>query len=352
MQRREFLSWCGTAGAVGLAGCTGSELQESSGDTSLVENRPKAVYYPTHVEGMQMAETTKDGAYKCALTYTFPHQFWLVTGDRKNKVKLNDNDSMHLMPVVWHQETGIVPADLNPQVRVRLDGEAVTSLSPWPMLSQPMGFHFGDNVQLPEEATYQIEVSVGEGSVNRAGRLADAGPASFTFSMEYSQARMDEIMYRNISEDKQGTKGAVSPMKMNMLPSTQLPKPSGLPGSVRGTETSGDGKFVVTTLDDATRFGGSENEAYLAVSARTPYNRYPLPLMSLSATLKRGSETIYDDILKAMIDSKLGYHYGTAVSDVKSGDQLTITIDAPPQTARHEGYETAFFEIPEITLEM
>jgi hypothetical protein len=74
--------------------------------------------------------------------------------------------------------------------------------------------------------------------------------------------------------------------------------------------------------------------------------------MSLSATPKRGSETIYDDILQAMIDSGLGYHYGTAVSDVKPGDQLTITTDAPPQTVRHEGYETAFFEVPEITLDL
>ncbi|SDY63359.1 hypothetical protein SAMN05216564_10771 [Halopenitus persicus] len=163
---------------------------------------------------------------------------------------------------------------------------------------------------------------------------------------------MDDITYRNISEEKQGTKGAVSPMKMNGLPSTQLPKPSGLPGSVRGTVTSGDGKFVVTTLDDATRFDHKENEVYLAVSARTPYNRYPLPLMSLSAIQKRSSEIIYDNILQPRIDSNLGYHYGAAVSDVESGDELTITIDALPQTARHEGYETAFFEMPEMTLKL
>jgi len=72
--------------------------------------------------------------------------------------------------------------------------------------------------------------------------------------------------------------------------------------------------------------------------------------MEVSSEDSRGSETIYDDILQAMTDSELGYHYRTAVSDVKSGDQLTITIDAPPQTARHEGYETAFFGMPEITL--
>jgi hypothetical protein len=30
---------------------------------------------------------------------------------------------------------------------------------------------------------------------------------------------------------------------------------------------------------------------------------------------------------------------------VESSDELTITVDPPPQTARHEGYETAFFEM-------
>ena len=168
--------------------------------------------------------------------------------------------------------------------------------------------------------------------------------------MDYSGSTMEEIMVNDIPEDKQGTEGAVSPMDMEMMPSTQLPKSEELPGPVHGSATSGDGRFVVTSLDDASRFGGTESETYLAVSARTPYNRYPLPLMSLSATLQRGGETVYDDILLATIDPELNYHYGAVVSDVESDDELTITVDAPPQTARHEGYEMAFFEMPDMSL--
>lgn len=75
-----------------------------------------------------------------------------------------------------------------------------------------------------------------------------------------------------------------------------------------------------------------------------------LPLMSLSATLTRNGTTIYDDILRPALDSELNYHYGTTVDSVKSDDELTITVDAPPQTARHEGYEMAFFEMPKLRL--
>ncbi|MGZ0747225.1 DUF7350 domain-containing protein [Haloparvum sp. AD34] len=352
MRRREFLGGLGATGAAGLAGCADLFETRSRGEPPVIEDRPEAVYYPTHYEGMQMAGMAKDGAYKCALTYSFPHRFWLVTGDRREKVELQERDSMHLMPVVWHEETGIVPPDVNPQVTIRRDGESVTSVSPWPMLSQPMGFHFGDNVQLPTEATYQVEIAVEDGSSRRTGSLANAGSASFEFSMEYSKSKMEEIMVTDVPKDKQGTKGAVSPMEMKMLPSTQLPKSNNLPGSVRGTGTSGDGEFVVTTLDDASRFGGKEGETYLAVSPRTPYNRYPLPLMSLSATLQRDGETVYDDILQTTIDPELNYHYGASVSEVRSGDELTVTVDAPPQTARHEGYETAFLDMPELTMEL
>lgn len=351
MHRRRFLTSVGAAVLGGVAGCTEIGLREAGpSEPPVVENRPNAVYYPTHVEGMQMAGIASDGAYKCALTYSFPHRFWLVTGDRRQKVELQPGDSMHLMPVVWHAASGIIPPDVNPQMTVRRDGSEVASLAPWPMLSQPMGFHFGDNVQLPQEATYQVAVSIGTGSARRIGSLAEAGTASFEFSIAYNRSSMEDIMVNDIPAVKQGTEGAVPLMEMKMFPSTQLPKAGSLPGTVRGSATSGDAEFVVTTLDDASRFGGSGGEMYIAVSPRTPYNRVPLPLMSLSTTLERGDESIYDGILQAGIGPDLGYHYGAVVSDVQSGDEQRITVNAPPQTARHEGYETAFFEMPPMTL--
>nr|WP_283102418.1 iron transporter [Haloplanus sp. XH21] len=308
---------------------------------------------PTHIEGMEMAGMQSNGSYKCALTYTYPHRFWLVTGSRRKKVDIKSNDSVHLMPVVWETETGIVPPDINPQVQITQDGESVAQLAPWPMLSQPMGFHFGDNVQLGGNGTYQVEVSIGSPSTRRTGSLENnQGQATFSFEFDFQQSALEEIMYRDIPSDTEGTKGAVDPMGMEMMPSTQVPTETDLPGTVRGSATSGDAKFVVTTLTDATPFGGSEDERYLAISPRTPYNRYMLPLMSLSGTLNRGDDAVYDDILQSTIDPELGYHYGAVVDSVESGDELTITVDSPPQTARHEGYETAFFEMDEMTVSL
>ena len=354
MRRRKFLAATSVIGTGSLSGCTGlfKTRSVSTNEPPLPENRPNAVYYPTHIEGMQMPGMAKRGDLKCALTYSFPHRFWLVTGQDKEKVKIQSDDSMHVMPVVWDRKTKIVPPDLNPQITITQDGEQITQLSPWPMLSQPMGFHFGDNVKLPGNGTYQAKVRVGTPSTKRTGTLADreSNQITFSFEFEFSQQKLEEVMFRDIKSKKEGTKGAVKPMDMKMIPTKQVPEKDSLPGTVRGTTTSGDAKFVVATLDDATRFGGKESETYLAVSPRTPYNRYMLPMMSLSGTLKRNNESIFDGILQSTIDSDLNYHYGAIVSDVRSGDELAITVDAPPQTARHEGYETAFVQMPETSL--
>jgi len=355
MRRRNVLRVAGGTTLASFAGCTGlfETEQRAVRSPPLLENRPNAVYIPTHVEGMEMPGMQTSGNYKCALTYSFPHRFWLVTGSRREKVSIKSNDSMHMMPLVWETETGIVPPDINPQVHVTQDGESVTQFAPWPMLSQPMGFHFGDNVQLGGEGTYQIEVNIGSPSTRRTGSLADnRGQTSFSFEFDFQQSTLEAIMFRDIPSDREGSEDAVAPMSMEMLPSTQVPPREQLPGRVRATGTSGNAKFVVTTLSDATPFGGSADETYLAVSPRTPYNRYMVPMMSLSGTLTRGSETVYDDILQSVIDPDHGYHYGAVVSGVESGDELTIHIQSPPQMARHEGYETAFIEMNDLTLSM
>lgn len=353
MHRRELLGICGSTVLGGLAGCSGllETRSRAVGEPPLPASRPDAVYVPTHVEGMKIPGIETSGAYKCALTYSFPHRFWLVTGTRREKVSVKQADSAHLMPIVWERETGIVPPDINPQVRISQNGESVTQMSPWPMLSQPMGFHFGDNVQLDGNGTYQAEVSIGAPSTRRTGALADnRGQTSFRFEFDFQQSALDEIRYRDIPTEREGSPGAVDPMDMERLPNTQVPTADALPGTVRGSATSGDARFVVTTLSDTTPFGGAENGTYLAISPRTPYNRYMLPLMSLSGTLTSGGETIYDGVLQSTIDPELNYHYGAVVPAVESGDELTITVQAPPQTARHEGYEMAFVQIEEMTL--
>jgi len=349
--RRAFLAGLGAAGAAGLAGCAGFSLESGNQEPPLVENRPDAVYMPTHTEGMEMAGMASGGGYKCALTYNFPHRFWTITGNDTTQVAVGEDDSLHLMPVVWHAETGIVPSDVNPKVEVTRDGESVIGgLNPWAMISQNMGFHFGDNVQLPRQGEYDVTVTVGEGSSRRTGTLTEAGPAEFEFTLDYQRSELRDLPYNQIDESGQGTRGAVEPMEMEMMPVRQAPPVDDLPGTGHGTTESGDAVMAVQRLDDAARFGGDAGQQYLAVSPRTPYNRFPLPLMSLSATLTRDGETVYDDYLDEWLDGDLGIHYGAAVDRVESGDELTISVDTPPQLSRHEGYETAFLNMPDATL--
>ena len=349
--RRSFLAAVGAAGVGSTAGCLGFELQSGNQEPPLVENRPDAVYFPTHTEGMGMAGMASDGGYSCALTYSFPHRFWTITGSDTKKVTVGSDDALHIMPFVWHSETGIVPSDVNPSVEVRRNGETVVDgLNPWAMISQNMGYHFGDNVELPQQGEYEVTVSVGEGGSRRTGSLAEAGSATFEFAMDYQRSELRDLPFNSVAEARQGTLGAVEPMEMEMVPIRRAPAVDDLPGTGHGTAESGDAVLAVRSLDDAAQFGGESGQQYLAVSARTPYNRFPLPRMSLSATLTRGGETVFDDYLYEWADPELGVHYGAPVDGVESGDELTISVGTPPQVSRHEGYETAFLNMPETTL--
>lgn len=343
----------GGTSLIGLAGCTGLFETRSARAPPLPKNRPDAAYYPTHYEGMKMLGMKEQNGYKCALTYSYAHRFWLMKPNGITKVDIQPDDSVHLMPIVWDAETGIIPPDINPQVEITQGGESVDQFAPWPMLSQPMGFHFGDNAQLQGNGTYTVDVNIGGPSTRRTGALAEnQGNETFSFDFEFSESTLNEISYTDIPEDKEGTEGAVELMDMQMLPSSQVPTPEALSGDVRGTATSGDAKFVVTVLDDPSRFGGDSSQRYLAVSPRTPYNRTMLPMMSLSGELRRNGASVFDGILQATIDPELQYHYGAVVSDVQSGDEFTITVESSPQTARHEGYETAFVDMPELQLSL
>jgi hypothetical protein len=55
--------------------------------------------------------------------------------------------------------------------------------------------------------------------------------------------------------------------------------------------------------------------------------------------------------LTQTLDSDLGHHYGTSV-DLSGGDTVDIVVESPPQVARHRGYETAFFDMPSMTVEV
>ncbi|WP_254768519.1 DUF7350 domain-containing protein [Salinilacihabitans rarus] len=365
MNRRRFLRDAPVAGGLALAGCLerlGFEERSAWEGAPLVEDRPDAVYVPASEEEMGTYGTTTDGEYAVALTYTFPHRFWLVAGERE-RVDVDADDSLHLMVTVWDAETRtILPTDVS--LDVRRDGESVRTVNPWAMLSQRMGFHYGDNVSLSDEGEYTARARVGPvGAIRRTGAFAGRFESAATLEVdfEYRRAAIHDLQLRRIEADRQGSRGALEPMPHGdgghdegqagtVHPPTSRARPvEDLPGRHLGTASSADAAISVLETD-ADRLAGDAS-SYLAVCPRTPYNDVSLPFTALSATVERDGEAVADEPLRETLDGEFGHHYGVPVDGLEAGDEVTVTVDAPPQVARHDGYETAFFEFEPVSFE-
>ncbi|WP_435334162.1 DUF7350 domain-containing protein [Haloarchaeobius sp. TZWWS8] len=347
MRRRTFLAAGASSAAAGLAGCTGLLETQTAGIPPVLEDRPDAVYFPTHVEGMAMADMTMIDGYGIGLMYSYPHRFWTVSGSEATLQKIRSKDAAHVMVSVWDPETKVVLPDVGVSIEIQKDGELVSEETIYPMLSQPMGFHYGANFPLDGTATYQVDVSVGGLTGTRTtgayeGKFEQG--TSATLKLSYSEAEKQNIMYKK-TPDRAGSRAAAQPMDMKM-PLGVAPPTSELPGIALGEPTSGDA-VLVTRAVEAERFG---NGTHLAVSARTPYNRMVIPLMGLAATVERDGETVFDGQLKPTFDPELQHHYGTTLDSLESGDEVTIRVTTPPQVARHEGYETAFMSFEPVTM--
>lgn len=384
--RRAFLG-ASTAATVAVAGCVGgddsdgesgepadsteSPTQNDEDDDSRVpdlprvENPPDAVYVPSHQNAMRPLSSIESGDYAVTPMITYPHKFWLLAGDEREVVN-PDSGGVHLMITVWDPQTEtVLPVDKGAQVEITKDGELVDQRAPWPMISQRMGFHFGDNVELTEDGTYSVELDLNPlADVRKTGgfegRFEDGATAGFEF--EFTQEVRRELVngVEYFDESRWGERGALDPMGMGgmsdgdgndetggdgsgmggmTMPFSALPPASEYPGADLGTPSSGDATFVVRYLVE-TRLSGGE-EGYLLVSPRTPYNRVPLPDMALSTTGALEGELVQT------LDDEVGYHYGMP-GTLAPGDELELVIESPPQVARHRGYETAFLEMPPI----
>ncbi|GAB3663545.1 DUF7350 domain-containing protein [Halopiger thermotolerans] len=422
VDRRTFVRRTAAAtGTLALAGCTstddgsdgnesnsagdaGNESGNEAGDDAAlprqltVEDPPDAVYLPTHRESMRTLEPVAAGDYAVAAMLSYPHQFWVIAGDTDDAVERTTPDEargVHMMFVVWDAETGtVLPVDEGVQLRVQRDGQQVGApRRPWTMLSQEMGFHFGDNVGLPGDGTYTVEVTLPPISTRKTGALAGRldERATATFEFDYDDAFRESVVggVEYLKEDRWSERGALEPMEMlatngangdgggahDQIPYSALPPVDAYPGALlvesaaddeNGTadredlETadlprSGDAAFLATVLEPDHRLADGDGR-YLLVSPRTPYNRVPLADMSLRIRVERDGSELGDTALEQTLDGEFGLHYGISLSDVdgvgalEADDSVTIEVDSPPQVARHQGYETAFLEMPPVEL--
>ncbi|MFC4541800.1 twin-arginine translocation signal domain-containing protein [Halosolutus amylolyticus] len=371
MNRRGFLRGTAVAGGVATAGCLerlGFEEQSAWANPPIVEDRPDAVYLPAGSEMMDTYGRAADGDVALEVTYTIPHRFW-IPGEGGSLVDVDPDDSLHLMLTVWDRETDTV-LPVNVQYEILRDGDPIDGVgnSPWPMLAQRMGFHYGDNVPLPDEGSYTVRARVGPVDAVRTGAFEGRldTTATLTVDFEYAESDVHDIEVELIDEERRGTRDALPLMEhghhesgsetdhddhssdhdVGPAPTSRGPSIDDLPGDVLGTERSGDAKISAVVTDDDRYSDGSTS---LAVCPRTPYNDVILPFTSLSVAIEREGTVVHEGTLSETLDDEFGHHYGTGLDRLESGDEITVSIDTPPQVSRHDGYETAFFDFEDVT---
>ncbi|MDZ7702459.1 MAG: hypothetical protein U5J98_10600 [Halobacteriales archaeon] len=352
--RRELLAGLGTAAAASLAGCTGG-LSGDGGGASPTAARPSpgeggdGAYVPTHRDMMQMIGMQRDGRLVATLSYTVPHQFFLVTGTRTNQATIADGDTMHLMVQVMDGETGVVAPGVEPTIELTKDGEAVGANQPWPMLSQSMGFHFGDNVAPSGEGAWRFDVTVNAANGVLSTDLADVfTKRTFSFEREFAPEDAAELGFMGAG-GRAGDPGVLAPMSMEMMTVPQQPAFDALPIEVTDPQLTDDVAAAVGTHDDPAALGFDGGEAALVVATQTRYNRYQLGFMGLRATVTRGGEEVFAGDLSSAVDGGLGHYYGAATPALEAGDEVEVEFVTPPQVARHVGYETAFLQLEPLT---
>ena len=392
MNRRRFLAASAAGLTASTAGCV--DAFESAAETTygreppLVDPRPEGVYWPTHTEEMAMAGmgTTSDGR-RVSLMYTFPHRFWRVfqegDGYESRIFEVEADDAVHLMANVWDAETGVVLPVSSVDIAVTGGNDVDERETIYPMLSQRMGFHYGDNYHLDGDGGYTAAVTVGGVTADRFGEFEERldTPETVEIEFEYSEAGRNDLTFTEY--EQAGEAGAVDPMAMDGMGMNEAGTdgmgmneagtdgmgmneagtdgmgmdgmemggmPMGTVGELGGTamgETVADDIRYRASLLAGDRFGGP----YLAVTAATRYNEFVVPGMGLAATVTGADgETVLSESLSPGLDPEAGFHYGVAAPGLTGEEDVTVDVTTPPQVARHEGYETAFFSTPTVSL--
>ncbi len=366
MRRRRLLAAAASAAATATtAGCLGGSGDATASPTAF-SNPPEGVYVPTRVSEAAVIGTADAGPFRVGLLYSRPTRFWELVGETGYERGVASDDDVHLMALAWDPETGVVFPEAGLTVRIARSGTLVTQESVYAMLSQRLGFHYGDNVPLPGADTYEVTVTVGGLQLRRTGAFAGRfdSAASHTFEWLYDPADRQALATERPAAA--GETGTVAPVERRGIPTTAGQAVPSL-GREFGRQTVDDAVIVpqLVTGNAAERLlagldspesgsAGSDTQPrqYLAVSVLTRHLRFRLPSMGLRVVFDSETDGVasVQTTLSRTVDPELGYHYGAAVppaltetsDEGASGVTVAVETLTPPQVARHEGYETAF----------
>jgi len=355
--RRSFLQ-SGAAGVVALhAGCLGSEGSpstggedgESDGNDGGASGRSRRVYIPPHFHEAKAADSTRAGDYAVSLLYSSPDFFWRVDGSRAEQIEPTGEESMQLIAWLWAPETGVVLPGAGVTATVEQDGNVATETELLPMLTQRRGVHYAQNITLETYGEYTVGLQIDGIDTRRtrgfAGRF---GSATAELALPFDRGQVGNIATTYL--EQAGNGGAVKPLKTDGMP-LGVVDPSGLPGEVVATGTSGGAGIAVLSVG-AGESPLDDGRPYLAVVPTTPFNRFLLPLMRVEGRLTRGGSPAFEGELATTLDPDLGYHYGAGVDSIRTDDVLRLSFPQPPQIARFAGYEQAFLDMDELELSL
>lgn len=327
----------------------GSGAGESNGSGSEDTGR---VVVPEHFHELAFLETVSADGLAVSVFYSQPDLYWRVRTDGSTElVEPSSDASLQVIAWVWEPESEVVLQDASVTAFISKDGDVVTETPLVALLNQRTGLHWAGNVSLATYGEYDLALQVETGRTRYTASLADGVPASTTvdLALPFERGSLDEI--RTVYLDQEGNRGAVKPMSTDEVPLSVQPDPNDGLGTVLGSARSADADERVMRVPAAENPLGDDTP-YLAVLLGTPFNEYALPGAELTGTLTRDGETTFDGSLQATIDERLGYHYGATISSIESGDELTVRVETPPTVARFDGYEKAFLECPDRTIQL
>ena len=61
---------------------------------------------------------------------------------------------------------------------------------------------------------------------------------------------------------------------------------------------------------------------------------------------------MFDGQLNAALNPEFGDECTAQVEQITGDETFALTVDTPPQVSRHKGYETAFFDLPNTTIDV
>lgn len=86
--------------------------------------------------------------------------FFVYNGTREQEVKLPKHTSFHLMVMLNDARTNVTIPYASVWATIRKSGKVIYDERQWPMLSEYMGPHYGNNVSLPGAGTYQLSLLI------------------------------------------------------------------------------------------------------------------------------------------------------------------------------------------------